>query len=307
VFALFERRAVRAGEVVIRQGEDGDHFFVVESGQFDVYVQPAGSVQPAEHVHTYGSQPGLAVSFGELALLYSKQRAAMVAARTDGVLWSLRRAPFRLALQGFEAAGIRCGLSEPEIRAVAQVLRSVKVLQCLGAGQLHRMAAAMRQVTYHDGDVIITQGDEGSEFYLMQAGQVMCTVRRDPADRSEAPKEVLRLSAGQYFGERALLADARRAANVVAVGTVALLCMGRGAFEAALGGTLQDMMDAEATWKDELAMQKEVLAHKTPAHVGQVGHGRWPVVDRPSDQELCEWFLVNTHPITSACIVALCS
>lgn len=44
----------------------------------------------------------------------------------------------------------------------------------------------------------------------------MCTVRKNPDDPSEAAREVLRLIAGQYFGERALLTSAPRAANVIA-------------------------------------------------------------------------------------------
>ncbi len=40
---------------MIRQGEPGDHFYIVEAGQFDVYLQHPGSVQP-ELVHTYLSQ-----------------------------------------------------------------------------------------------------------------------------------------------------------------------------------------------------------------------------------------------------------
>jgi hypothetical protein len=66
---------------------------------------------PPELVHTYGlqgntgggeagpskeeeSQPH--PSFGELALLYSKPRAATVVARTDGVLWSLHRNDYKV-------------------------------------------------------------------------------------------------------------------------------------------------------------------------------------------------------------------
>lgn len=64
-------------------------------------------------------------------------------------------------------------------------------------------------------------------------------VRRNPDDLNETPKEVLKLMAGQYFGERALLTSAKRAANVVASLEVSLLCISRDAFEAALGGTLQ--------------------------------------------------------------------
>jgi CRP-like cAMP-binding protein len=82
-----QMRGVQAGEVVTQQGERGDYFYIAESGQFDVYVtKPDGA---PELVHTYTALGGRHPSFGELALLYAKPRAATVVARTDGVLWQL--------------------------------------------------------------------------------------------------------------------------------------------------------------------------------------------------------------------------
>lgn len=48
--------------MIIRQGEQGDHFFVIESGQFDVIVEEA-SQQPAL-VHTYCTVGTQVESFG---------------------------------------------------------------------------------------------------------------------------------------------------------------------------------------------------------------------------------------------------
>ena len=52
-------------------------------------------------------------------------------------------------------------------------------------------------------------------------------------------QEVLRLKAGQCFGERALLAPAKRAATVQAVGRVVVLGLSRGNMERVLGLPLQ--------------------------------------------------------------------
>ena len=54
-----------------------------------------------------------------------------------------------------------------------------------------------------------------------------------------------------------------------------LLCISREAFEAALGGPLQGLMDAEARWKDALALQREVLARKNTATGRLVQVGGW--------------------------------
>lgn len=214
--------------------------------------------------------PGLQASFGELALLYAKPRAATVIARTDGVLWSLTRNCFKaVAAHISPAAGPNTASgSAPGVGAASTVrtLRSVEVLQVLHLSQLQVLAEAMESVTVPDGQYIIRQGEEGKEFFIIASGQVSCTVKKNPANADEAAKEVLRLSAGQYFGERALLTGAKRAANVIASGSVTLLQLSRACFESLLG-PLQDILDAEAAWKDKVAVQREVLARKNAAGV----------------------------------------
>ncbi|KOB74963.1 cAMP-dependent protein kinase R2 [Operophtera brumata] len=80
--AMFEKRS-EPGEYIIRQGDDGDNFYVIENGCFDVLV-----------VHTYEGSG----SFGELALMYNMPRAASVRAQTAGALWAMDRHTFRRIL-----------------------------------------------------------------------------------------------------------------------------------------------------------------------------------------------------------------
>ena len=71
----FQVKHFQQGEVVIRQGEDGDFFYVVESGQLDCF-RKTGRNKPEELLKTYSSGE----SFGELALLYNAPRAASIVA-----------------------------------------------------------------------------------------------------------------------------------------------------------------------------------------------------------------------------------
>ena len=57
-------------------------------------------------------------------------------------------------------------------------------------------------------------------LWVTDQGEARCTLKKNLADASEEPMEVLRLQKGQYFGERALLNDAPRAANVIAINEV---------------------------------------------------------------------------------------
>nr|CAD7407779.1 unnamed protein product [Timema cristinae] len=87
--AMFEKK-VKKGDYIIKQGDDGDNFYVVESGNYNAYVTIEPGQEP-KHIHTYENVG----SFGELALLYNMPRAATIQAATDGALWAMDRTTFR--------------------------------------------------------------------------------------------------------------------------------------------------------------------------------------------------------------------
>ena len=242
IFGLMEKRQVSTGEVIIKQGDKGDHFYVVESGEFDVFVKQGDG--PPQFVHTYTTKGGTHPCFGELALMYGKPRAATVQASTNGSLWSLNRRAFKHVLQ------------KTDTKAVIKTLRAVDVLKPLNSGQLQRLADMLSETSYEEGEYILTQGEEGEEFFIIESGEVVCTVSKNPNDKDEIPREVLRLKAGQYFGERALLSNARRAANVVALNKVHCVHIGRTTFEEVLG-PLQGIIDADRRWREKAAILKE--------------------------------------------------
>ena len=86
--SMFEVR-VAPGDVVIKQGDDGDNFYVVERGKFQIYyTQDDGCKQVRGEYEDNGS-------FGELALMYNQPRAATVVALGEGSLWAMDRKTFR--------------------------------------------------------------------------------------------------------------------------------------------------------------------------------------------------------------------
>jgi MFS family permease len=89
--ALARMREVRvgAGQVVVRQGDRADRFYVISSGRFRV-SHSAGAGQPELRLRELG--PGDV--FGEIGLLRGVPRTATVTADTDGVLASLGAADF---------------------------------------------------------------------------------------------------------------------------------------------------------------------------------------------------------------------
>lgn len=79
----------KAGEVIIKEGEDGDNLYVVESGTLS-----CTKVFDAEKGPTFLKDYNPGEAFGELALLYNAPRAATITCKTDSQLWALDRKTF---------------------------------------------------------------------------------------------------------------------------------------------------------------------------------------------------------------------
>jgi len=238
VYDVMKRVPVKQGEVVIRQGDAGDWFYVVDAGEFSVTLSQADK---QVEILKYTTQGGTNPCFGELALMYSKPRAATVTAAKDGVLWAMDRRSFRAILMKSSAT------------SMVRTLRSVDVLKSMTVGQLQRLQDMLTEMTFSDGESVITQGEHSETFYVIVEGRVRCT-KREPT----GPEiELMQLGEGQYFGERALLTSAPRAANVIAMGRLKCLHISKDAFEEVLG-PLQNIINDDRAAREKVAMQKQL-------------------------------------------------
>jgi cAMP-dependent protein kinase regulator len=109
-------------------------------------------------------------------------------------------------------------------------LENVPLLASLTPNERQTIADALKPVTFAAGETIIRQGDEGSTFFILEKGHVVCTAETDGV-----ASEVGRLSPGHYFGEVALLTKRPRLASVTAVGEVSVLELDRRTFTRVLG------------------------------------------------------------------------
>src|SRR5262249_34570825 len=89
-----------------------------------------------------------------------------------------------------------------------------------------------------DGEVIVAQGDPADRFFIIVDGEVEVVHEENGDSRTLA-----RLTAGQFFGEMAILRDTPRMATVRALGPATLFAMERDAFRDLVAqslGTTQD-------------------------------------------------------------------
>ncbi|XP_076369998.1 cAMP-dependent protein kinase type II regulatory subunit-like isoform X3 [Tachypleus tridentatus] len=219
--AMFERK-VQTGDVIIRQGDDGDYFYVIQSGTYNIYVNT--DQENEKFVGKYENSG----SFGELALMYNQPRAATIKAASEGSLWAMSRQVFRkIVLKG----------AFKKRKEYETLLEGVPMLQSLNSFEIMNLCDALMPKSYNDGDIIIKQGEEGDGMYFVENGIVRIVMTNESGEE----KELLKLSKGQYFGELALVTHKPRAASAYAVGTVKLAFLDVLAFERLLGPCMNIM------------------------------------------------------------------
>ena len=79
----------KKGDFIMRQGDKGEHFYVVESGTCEIYVKMDKNREEMVKICRTGD------SFGELALMYGTPRAASIKCATDVKLWAIDRNSYR--------------------------------------------------------------------------------------------------------------------------------------------------------------------------------------------------------------------
>lgn len=244
--ALVEKSIPAANIKVITQGDEGDYFYIVESGEFDIYINPSGSVESGpEGLGNKVGTIGPGGSFGELALMYNAPRAAtVVSASKGGLLWALDRVTFRRILMdnAFQKR-----------KMYESFLEEVPLLSSLKPYERAKIADALETVKFDAGTNIITEGEPGDSFYLLESGEAA-------AYKEGVEKPVKEYKRGDFFGELALLDDKPRAASVVAKTDVKVARLGRDGFKRLLGPVESIMRREEYDAGDSL---DPLSTHKT--------------------------------------------
>lgn len=160
-------------------------------------------------------------AFGELSLLYNAPRAANVIAKEDCVLWKLDRSSFNAIVK--DAAQKKRDRYEG-------FLAKVPLLKDMDSYMRSQVSDGLKAEKVAGGDNIITQGEDGDKFYILEEGK---------AAAYKDGGKVLDYNSGDFFGELALLKNAPRAATVKAETDCTVLSLDRGAFKRLFGGAAE--------------------------------------------------------------------
>ncbi|XP_042521797.1 cAMP-dependent protein kinase type II-alpha regulatory subunit [Dipodomys spectabilis] len=236
--AMFER-LVKVDEHVIDQGDDGDNFYVIERGTYDILVTKDNQTRSVGQYDNRGS-------FGELALMYNTPRAATIVATSEGSLWGLDRVTFRRIIVKNNAK---------KRKMFESFIESVPLLKSLEVSERMKIVDVIGEKVYKDGERIIAQGDKADSFFIIESGEVSILIRsktKTSKDAGSQEVEIARCHKGQYFGELALVTNKPRAASAYAVGDVKCLVMDVQAFERLLGPCMDIMKRNISNYEEQL-------------------------------------------------------
>ncbi|KAL6556115.1 hypothetical protein OROGR_005403 [Orobanche gracilis] len=212
-------------------GGEGDCFYVVGSGEFDVLAtqhifQEEKDGEVPRILQRYTAEK--LSCFGELALMYNKPLQASVRAVTEGTLWALKREDFRGIL-----------MSEFSNLSSLKLLRSVDLLSRLSILQLSQISDSLSEVSFSSGQTIIDK-NEVLALYIIQKGRVKINfdvdlltspnasslkpdIQNEDDDVQSSGELSIEKSEGSYFGEWSLLGENIGPFTAVAVDDVVSL------------------------------------------------------------------------------------
>jgi CRP-like cAMP-binding protein len=135
-------------------------------------------------------------------------------------------------------------------------LLQTKAFHRIPPANIQAIFMRMERVEAQAGDVIIKQGDEGDYFYVIVKGK--CVVTRE-TPLNKAGIKLAELGMGDTFGEEALIADAKRNANITMLTDGALMRLAKDDFRKLLNEPMlnwvsldqaQRIVDAGGRWLD---------------------------------------------------------
>lgn len=152
-------RKILAGETLFRQGDPGDHFYVIIVGCVSVRIQDAQTGEDHEVAVLRNGD-----SFGELALMQEGNlRAATINAKDDSEFLTIFRDDYNRILGA---------VSEHELADKVNLLRRLPAFRNVPLSMVRSVAYVMSTRDYPRNALVLRQGDEVEDVYFVERGGV---------------------------------------------------------------------------------------------------------------------------------------
>jgi CRP-like cAMP-binding protein/Zn-dependent protease len=134
------------------------------------------------------------------------------------------------------------------------LLGGLGFLRSMPRASIERLARAARTRHAATGEVVVRQGERGTEFFIIAEGQAEVSILERGEERS-----VRKLKPGEFFGERALLEGGIRTASVRALTPMRLLVFQDRTFWAELAGPIAWQRSVRESLKERELLKRVPL------------------------------------------------
>jgi ATP-binding cassette subfamily B protein len=216
---LFKRAHFEFGELITKQHDVADSFFVILSGRARVVRMD----QNGQELALDSMGPG--AEFGESALLSEGTRNASVRCSSSVEVLRLDRDDFLRLAEEFPEFRHSLELTA-RWRAMRGFLYQFSNFGRLPAPALQSLVDKLNPVEFAKGEIVLREGEPAGPMYIIEKGRVRVYSGRDGQVR-----QLAFLREGNFFGELSILTKAPRAGTVQALANCRLLALSPEAVE----------------------------------------------------------------------------
>jgi cytochrome P450/CRP-like cAMP-binding protein len=247
--AQVSSRSFDAGEVILRQGEAADHFYILIEGEAEV-IKATGD-RPPQVVHRLRAGD----YFGEIGLLQNVRRTATVRAATPVEVLTMDRDTFMDLVAESDLTSAEIGAL---VRRRVMSTHLALALPRLTAAQIAAVVPRFETAVFPAGATIIRQGDPPQSFYIVVRGTVE-VVNHHPSGHDIV---IGALGPGEYFGEVGLLQGRPRTATVrvAADGEAEVMVLDDAAFRSLMTESAQTSQEVAQNMAERLVAMGEAPA-----------------------------------------------
>lgn len=202
------------GHMLLKQGDEPTAFFVIKTGRVTVLREGPDGEEVV--IGTLGTRSGA----GARAMLEDTVHPASVVVSSEWL------SAFSLSAENF-CILLRAADRDKRVR----MLQEVPILRSLLPSQLGIVADHLRQARFNPGVAIVQKGAPGNKMYLVKEGTIAIMKGSDAKDKTQNTERVGTISAGGFFGERALLATETRPYTMLALAPCQCLSLDGAVFD----------------------------------------------------------------------------
>jgi len=152
-------------------------------------------------------------------------------------------------------------------------LRNCDLLKALDITHIEAIVEVMQQTSYTKDDVVIREGTDAVEMYVLEHGDVEVS-----HDEGDGKRQVIhKMTAGATLGEIALLFNTKRTANVIALNNCTIWSINRSQFKK----IMQNTNETEYIDRSTFLRRISILRHLSDYEVAKIAH----VADRETYQK----------------------